>query len=237
VEITYSTITLTRHLSRHVWQGSRRCYQTPTGEIYPGVTTVLGATKSDRDKAGLDRWKASVGDEEADRICKTATDRGTAMHTRIEHQLAPHQVSDVELSSALANESANAFFESMGHVLADVTDPILIEGTIWHPSGYAGSADALAYYQGELTLLDWKTASKPKRGNWIDDYKCQAAAYCAGMNRVYQSDGLRVGRAAIAVALADRPAQVFVMESEELCEYWRLFQTRLVRYQGSLEVC
>jgi genome maintenance exonuclease 1 len=233
---TYKKLNLYRHLSHHVWQGSRRCYRTPTGEVYPGVTTVLGATKSEKDRAGLERWKASVGEDEADRICKVATDRGTAMHTRIEHQLAPHQVSAAELSNALANESANAFFDSMGHVLADVTDPILIEGTIWHPSGFAGSADALAYYQGELTLLDWKTASKPKRQGWIDDYKCQAAAYCAGMNRVYQSQGLRLGRAAIAVALADRPAQVFVMESAELCDYWRLFQERLVRYQGSLEV-
>jgi hypothetical protein len=228
---TSRNLRLQRNLSSHVWQGDRRCYSTPDGGIYPGVTTVLGATKNEKDKAGLDRWKMSVGEEEAARICKAATDRGTAMHARIEHLLAPNQVDGKDLQIALANESANAFFDSMGHVLADVTDPLLIEGTVWHPSGFAGSADALAYYQGELTLMDWKTASKPKRKEWIEDYRCQAAAYCAGMNRVYQSDGLRLGRAAIAIALDGKPAQVFLMEAEELCKYWKMFQARLARYQ------
>jgi hypothetical protein len=222
---------LQRHLPHHIWKGDRRCYSTPDGGLYPGVTTVLGATKSDKDKVGLERWKASVGEEEAARICKVATDRGTAMHTRIEHLLAPEQVTEAELQAAMANDAANDFFDSMAPVLADVSNSLLIEGTIWHPSGFAGSADALANYRGELTLLDWKTASKPKRKDWIDDYRCQAAAYCAGMNRVYQSQGLRVGRAAIAISLAGQPAQVFVMESEELCKYWKIFQARLAQYQ------
>jgi hypothetical protein len=46
-------------------------------EKLPSVTTILGATASDEKRASLAKWKAKVGDVEADRIKNTAATRGT----------------------------------------------------------------------------------------------------------------------------------------------------------------
>ena len=47
----------------------------------PSVTTILDKTK---DKTYLDRWKAKVGHEEAERIKNLSSKRGTSMHKFIE---------------------------------------------------------------------------------------------------------------------------------------------------------
>ena len=45
----------------------------------PSVTTILSATESKDKKAGLDKWRARVGYQEAARITKQAATRGTEM--------------------------------------------------------------------------------------------------------------------------------------------------------------
>ena len=51
------------------------------GHRLPSVTTILDKTK---DKSFLTRWKAKVGEEEAERIKNHSSRRGTAMHKFIE---------------------------------------------------------------------------------------------------------------------------------------------------------
>ena len=55
---------------------SGRTYHTPDGS-YPSITTILGKTS---DQTWLQRWKERVGEEEAARVSKLATDRGTLVH-------------------------------------------------------------------------------------------------------------------------------------------------------------
>ena len=63
-------------------------------EKLPSVTTILQSTQ-DPDKAeSLARWKARVGNAEADRIKNTAALRGTAMHTYLEHYVKGGSVLD-----------------------------------------------------------------------------------------------------------------------------------------------
>ena len=45
--------------------GEKRHYQTPTGEKYPSVTTVISAMS---DKSALIAWRKRVGEEEANRV-------------------------------------------------------------------------------------------------------------------------------------------------------------------------
>ena len=53
-----------------------RTYHTPDGS-YPSITTILGKTS---DQTWLLKWKERVGEEEAARVSKEATDRGTLVH-------------------------------------------------------------------------------------------------------------------------------------------------------------
>ena len=51
-------------------------YHTPDGS-YPSITTILGKTS---DNTWLQKWIERVGEEEARRVSKEATDRGTLVH-------------------------------------------------------------------------------------------------------------------------------------------------------------
>lgn len=209
---------LKHYLANHVWVSDRRCYQVGDN-LYPGVTTVLSATKSDKDKAGLDRWRSEVGELEAKRILKEACDRGTAVHSRIENHLMG--------IPATIPEAYQGFWDSIRPALANVSDIQLIEGAVWHPSGFAGSVDCVGSWKGQPAIIDWKTSGKAKLPGWIDDYRQQTSAYCAAVNRVY---GLRLNRAVIVIALESQPAQVFEVEPAELMHHWRSFQERVNQY-------
>ena len=53
-----------------------RRYLTPNGDAYPSVTTVL----SDYNKAAILEWRKRVGNEEANKISRLASSRGTRVH-------------------------------------------------------------------------------------------------------------------------------------------------------------
>ena len=65
----------------------------------PSVTTVLGATKNQN---FIKRWKARVGEKEADRIKNHSASRGTAMHKFLEHHV---QGTGYEALTLIGNEA------------------------------------------------------------------------------------------------------------------------------------
>ena len=58
----------------------KRFYETPEGEAYPSITTVLGQ----RDKKGLMEWRKRVGEEVANYVGRKAANRGTHLHNMVE---------------------------------------------------------------------------------------------------------------------------------------------------------
>ena len=62
---------------QRVETGKGRIYVTPEGNRYPSVTTILSEMS---DKSFLDKWKASIGEEEANRQSRYAANRGTIVH-------------------------------------------------------------------------------------------------------------------------------------------------------------
>jgi hypothetical protein len=211
---------LEKYQATHIWKDGKRYYLTPTGDHFPGVTTVLGNTKTAATEKSLTAWRKRVGIEEAKLITKQAATRGTALHAAVEATLLG-QPSEIE-------EIAKPYFASMLSILPRVQNVQLIEGMIWHPNGFAGSVDCVGYYNGELSIIDWKTADKPKQINWIDDYFLQCSAYCAAVNRLYDT---RIGRIVVAIAVPNQAAQVFSVNGQALLEYWELFNERLKQYK------
>lgn len=214
---------LKKYNAQHTWVNGRRYHKWGTN-AYPGVTTVLSATKPSLDTHILDKWKAKVGEDEAARISQAACDRGTEVHACIEDYLIGKE--------RICDPQWQPFWDSIRPALAHVSDVQLIEGALWHPSGFGGSVDCLGYWDGQLSIIDWKTSSKPKSENWIVDYKLQVAAYAAACNRVYAEDEIRVNRGVIVIALGDRPAQIFKIEPRELLDRWHEFEVRLRQYHN-----
>lgn len=154
--------------------GATRLYETPTGEKYPSVTTVLGATS---DKTGLYEWKKRVGEEEAARVSRRATTRGTALHSLWE-KLVLNEEFDRE---AVRQKHLMNFhmYEQIEKVLLDNVNNIKSsEGSLFsHKLKVAGSVDLIADYKGKPSIIDFKTSGKEKRKEWISGYFLQTAMY------------------------------------------------------------
>ena len=205
------------HLQPQYVTIDRKRHYSFEGVAYPSVTAILSATKPDKDRQALQNWRRRVGYQQAQKITTKAAKRGTSVHSAIKYHLRQQPIpQDIE---------DNLFWHSIQPVLAQIDRVHLVESAIYHAEeGYAGCYDCLGEWQGELCVFDWKTASKPKRQEWIVDYCLQVAAYTSAINHFY---GTNIQTGIIAIALNDRPAQLFVLQSEDLAEYQRQFLNRL----------
>lgn len=152
--------------------GELRHYETPTGERYPSVTTVLKHTKID--DGGLDRWRDRVGHAEADRQTSMAATRGTAVHNLCEQYVYNQPINfmrEMPLNVMM--------FKQIKSVLDDHVDNIRIsEGFLYsHKLKVAGAVDLVADWDGCTAVVDFKTSRATKRLDWIEDYFIQTAMY------------------------------------------------------------
>lgn len=148
--------------------GSRH-YVTPTGEKYPSVTTIL----SNYNKKAIDAWKARVGEKEAARVSKRATDRGTSVHAAIEKLLNNEDMSNVSMMP-----NVKTLFVRMKEELRKVNRIHALETKLFsHELKLAGTVDCIAEYNGVLSVIDFKTSARLKRKEWTKHYFMQGAAY------------------------------------------------------------
>ena len=106
-----------------------------------------------------------------------------------------------------------------------------IEFSVYHPLGFAGTADCLGDIDGKLTLIDFKTTGldKDKPDMYLTNYFCQAAAYCMGLEYL---TGLKPKQAAIVIAKQDGSIQYRLMNELELLGASALWSERIKEYNG-----
>lgn len=151
--------------------GEIRHYQTPTGEKYPSVTTVLDKTS---DKSFLYAWRARIGETEANEITKRAARRGTATHLLCE-KVALNQPFDLQGERPI---DVHLFKQLEPWLHANVDNIRVSEGRLFsHKLKVAGSVDLIADYQATPAVIDFKTSLKNKRLEWIENYFMQCAMY------------------------------------------------------------
>ena len=151
--------------------GEIRHYLTPTGEKYPSVTTVLDKTS---DKTHLEAWRKRVGVEEANRITKRATTRGTAVHTLCEKFVLNEEI---DLSKEMPF-NVHMFKQLERFLTSNVNNIRGSEISLFsHKLKVAGSCDLIASYKNHAAIIDFKTSNKLKRKDWIENYFLQCAMY------------------------------------------------------------
>ena len=148
----------------------KRLYVTPEGKKFPSVTTVLSINTRD----AIMEWRRRVGSEEANRISSFAASRGTRVHTMVERYL-DNRDDYLEKSNHLTKQN----FDTMRPVLEErISKIILQEAPLYSEHlGLAGRVDCIGVFDGKLSVIDFKTASKPKRWDWIHNYFMQETAY------------------------------------------------------------
>jgi hypothetical protein len=155
---------------KSVSHDKKRYYMTPEGNIYPSMTTVLGDLKKDV----IIAWRKRVGEAEANRISTQAARRGTSVHLMCEDYI---NNLDTYKNRRMPNEIE--MFNSIKPILDErITDVHTQELAMWsNHLGVAGRVDCIAKFDGILSIIDFKTSSKPKKEEWIDNYFMQEAGY------------------------------------------------------------
>jgi len=211
----YSYITGTR-----IEDHGTRLYDV-NGSRLPSVTTILGATK---DQQFLKEWKAKVGEQEADRIKNLSSNRGTAMHKFLEHYILGTGYDDLTEIGQKAKAMAQKVID-IG--LAPVEEYYGSEVTLYYPGLYAGSTDLVCVHNGKDSIVDFKQSNRPKKEEWIEDYKLQIAAYAMAHDYVHESN---IEQGVIMVCTPDLYYQEFVVSGAELRRYKHMFLKRLDSY-------
>ena len=196
----------------------------------PSVTTVLSGTSKSKD--GLIKWRNRVGEEEAERIIKQSTDIGTAVHEAIENYLNGDSWNNFEethdqllarkISEKFVNDGLNGITEIWGLEVGLLLDNL-----------YAGTADCVGLYQDIPTLIDFKTAKKIKKREWIEDYFLQGCAYANAHNVMF---GTNIEQ--IVILMVDRDAifQEFIVRPTEFNFLTRKWKNRLIEFDKKYNV-
>jgi len=199
-------------------------------EKLPSVTTILSATQSEEKKASLAKWKAKVGANEAERVKNVAANRGTAMHTILESHILGQGLLDLTDLGQEAHRMANTVIDQG---LKDLEEIWGSEVTLYYPGLYAGATDLCGVYMGRESIVDFKQSNKPKRAEWIEDYKLQMAAYAMAHNHVYGTD---IDQGVILMCTPDCFFQRFIVNGSEFREYkWKWLEKVDQYYKSKLQ--
>ena len=189
----------------------------------PSVTTILSATK---DKKFLDDWRRRIGNEEADKIMKQASTRGSEMHRVLEYYYNGEKYFNEMEEGIKPRKMASVIIDNL-----KVQEVWGNEVSLAYNKDFAGTTDLVALSYDKPTIIDFKQANKPKREDWIEDYKCQLGAYYLAHKTHYGPIELGI----IAIATRDLQYQQFVFSEAVLMEYADKFLERLEIYKKTLK--
>jgi len=192
-----------------------RYYKVPEEELLRLVS--ITSVTSHFNKEIFVKWRKKVGDEEADRITKAATSRGTDMHTLVEDYLHNRNLSEVQPISDFLFKIAKQDLNRINNIYA-------LEGSLYSKQlGIAGTVDCIAEYDGELAIIDFKTSKKPKPREWIEHYFVQCMAYGC---MLYELTGISVKK--LVIIMACENGECVVYEERDKSKYIKLL-TQYIR--------
>jgi len=194
-------------LKSETFPDGKRYYTLEDGTRLPSVTTVLGAQK----KQAIFEWRKRVGEEEANRISKQATSRGTNVHTICENYLnnKPDYMKGI-MPDALE------YFLSIKPYLNKINNIHYQEAALWSKQlGMAGRVDCIAEYEGELSVIDFKTSKRIKTKESIQDYFWQTCAYAL---MVEELTGYAINNLTIIMAVDNEQPIIFKEKTEDHIE-------------------
>ena len=197
----------------------KRFYVTPEGKKYPSITTVL----SGRNKEGINRWRNHVGNDVANQIMRSAAKRGTAVHTLTENYLNNEELSRQDVLPV-------ALFTLLKPELDNINNIRIQEGGLYSDEyGVAGRVDCIAEYKGKLSVIDFKTSTKEKKEEWVENYFIQGSAYCQMYEERYSQP---IDQVVILIVTEDGAVQTFTKEKKD---YLPLLKTAIKEFNKENE--
>jgi hypothetical protein len=208
-----------------VEENEMRFYKDSNNDLVPSVTTVLDATG---DKSGITQWRRKVGPAQADAIVQESTLIGSAVHEAIENYLLGKSWSNFteDRNGFLAKSISSKFISSCLNGIDEVwglESGLILDGL------YAGTADCIGVYKGLPAIIDFKTAKKLKRKNWIEDYFLQCSAYANAHNVMFETS---INDLVILMVDRDLLFKEFHIKKDEFSLYTDRWKKRLIKFHN-----
>jgi len=179
------------------------------------ITSVI----SHYNKEIFERWRKKVGEEEANKVTKQATSRGTDAHTLIENYLYNRELPPVQPISEYLFKIAKPELNRINNIYA-------LEGSLYSKFlGVAGTVDCIAEFDNELAIIDFKTSKKPKPRDWIEHYFVQCCAYACMLHEI---TGISVKKFVIIMTCTN--GEVVVYEERDKEKYIRLLTQYIKKF-------
>jgi len=199
----------------------KRHYVTPTGFKHPSVTTVIG--NNSRKQKVLTEWRKRVGYEKAQQISTRSASRGTRYHKIVEDYFN----NDLDLEKYKDTPLPVFMFHSTVKILDRINNIYLQEAALYSDRlKIAGRVDCIAEFDGELSIIDFKTSAKLKKEEHLYDYYVQECAYACMLQEIYN---LKVKKLVTIVSCEDGDCQVSIQTPRK--EYFIRLQEYIKEYE------
>ena len=197
-----------------------RFYPIPGADkYYPSVTSIT----SFKNPQFFKDWRNKIGENEANRITARATQRGTAFHNLAEDYFKGELNTDTYLEN---NPLSVRMFQAAKSTLNQINNIHCLETFLYsHYLGLAGRVDCIAEFNGELAVIDFKTSTKEKKEEYIENYFVQETAYAA---MFLERSGIEVKKIVTLIATEEGSIQVF--EKYNLDDYLQLLKTYIEEF-------
>lgn len=196
-------------LTRETTESGRK-YFTPDGNAYPSITTVLSIIG----KEAIIAWRNRVGEEEANKVSRQASTRGTAVH-----KLAEDYVDNKEDWKGKHMPANIATFNSIKPVLDEKLNNIWMQEVFLYSDKLkcAGQVDCIGEWEGVLSIIDFKTSRRVKKKEDITNYFIQMCFYAAAF---LERTGIAIKQAVVVMAVDDNEPLIFKVNTYEYLEHF-----------------
>jgi ATP-dependent exoDNAse (exonuclease V) beta subunit len=186
---------------------SGRLYATPTGERYKSITTVLG----NYNKQAIMEWRERVGAEEANKISSKAANRGTKVHKICEDYIN-NEIPELKMQMMMP-DLKELFFKIKPIIDEKLGDVYSQEQALYsHKLKIAGRVDLIGMWNGKLSVIDFKTSTKQKQEEDIQNYFMQCTAYALMFSEL---TGMWIDDIVVLIATGEGEAQLFERQIDD----------------------
>jgi len=188
-----------------VEKDNKHYYQTPKGDIFLSITTILQKTMPVEKQQSLQDWREQ--ETAAQYITEESALVGTQTHKLIENHLnGITQTEEVRLLSV-------AHFNNLLPFLQKINDIHGIELKLYsNEMKLAGTSDCIAKYDGELSIIDYKTKRSNPQEEWMTDHFIQGTAYSEMFKEL---TGIEVKQVVILVSSEKNTRMEFVKRTKD----------------------
>ena len=199
-------------------QGKYRFYDI-NGTNYPSVTSILGVRK----KVELQQWRDKIGENVANWEMGRAARRGTATHNLIENYIKGEPLEEKSVLPLGLFKLMKPYIDQINNI--HCLETILCS----HKYKLAGQVDCIAEYNGKLSVIDFKTANKERKEEWIDNYFMQCTAYALMYEELYNAEindiVVIIGGEDGSIAVYKKDKKDYITKLEEVVEdFYKMFE-------------